>query len=85
MSTVYKCDICGKEMEGIEGKAALQLNGIEIKFADSQAFTYSKENIKFDLCEDCYKDLVAYISSNKNIKMRNERKEPYNELRYTPK
>ena len=47
--------------------------------------TNSKENIKFDLCEDCYKDLVAYISSNKNIKMRNERKEPYNELRYTPK
>ncbi len=70
MSTVYKCDICGKEMERIEGKAALQLNGIEIKFADSQAFTYSEENIIFDLCEDCYKDLIAHISWNQ-IKHKN--------------
>lgn len=63
MSTIYKCDICGKEMERIQGKVSLNLNEIKVKISDLQAFTYAEKNIDFDLCEECYDNLEAYISA----------------------
>lgn len=62
MSTIYKCDICGKEMERIEGKASLRLNETKVELAASQAFTYAEKDMSFDLCENCYNNLEAYLS-----------------------
>ncbi|MDD4901508.1 MAG: hypothetical protein PHS62_05445 [Patescibacteria group bacterium] len=53
MSTIHKCDKCGKAIKG---------NEISISFVDinRRLFEGSSYN-SFDFCEECAKPLVVYV------------------------
>lgn len=53
MSTIHKCDKCGKAIEGDE---------INISFMDAKRrFFEERAYNNFDFCEECAKPLVVYV------------------------
>lgn len=54
MSTIYKCDKCGKTIKG---------NIVNFSFADSDKKVFPKYYNQFEFCETCVKPLAIYVKN----------------------
>ena len=53
MSTIHKCDKCGKTIKG---------NVVDFSFADSNRKVFPKYYNQFEFCEICVKPLAIYVN-----------------------
>lgn len=65
MSAIYRCDICGKEMERTNNRIILIKNEVKMGNGAQSATLYTDERPEYDLCSDCYKNIKEELENIK--------------------
>lgn len=64
MSTIYKCDICGKEMARVQNKITLTKNEVKTCDIAQTVAIYADEQPIYDVCPDCYEKIKQKLDNN---------------------
>lgn len=64
MSTIYKCDICGKEMARACNRIILIKDEIRQLSGMGPTTVYAGGQPEYDLCSDCYKKIKHNLDNN---------------------
>lgn len=64
MSTIYKCDMCGKEMKRACNRIILIKDEIRQLSGMGPTTVYAGGQPEYDLCSDCYKKIKHNLDNN---------------------